>query len=234
VRRYLGNTHNQREERSSLFRFEQMGATGRVIFVADGKPMPHADPPLIRVVIAEHHTMVRDALRLVLESEGRISVVGEASDGDEATRRVSATGPDVLLLDFMMPRVVDGLDALRLLRKHGETSVRTVVLTEAITGTEVVTALQLGAHGVLLKSAMPSVLFECVRAVARGDFWLDSDGTHALARAFDMARATMEPPAARAQTLTAREVPDHCRGNRRSPQPRRERESEHQQRHGQA
>jgi DNA-binding NarL/FixJ family response regulator len=156
-------------------------------------------------VIADYYTMVRDALRLVLESEGRLSVVGEASDGDEATRRVRATGPDVLLLDFMMPRVVDGLDALRLLRKHGETSVRTVVLTEAITGTEVVTALQLGAHGVLLKSAMPSVLFECVRAVARGEFWLDSDGIHALARAFDIARATMEPPAARAQTLTARE-----------------------------
>ena len=167
--------------------------------------MPHTDRPLIRVVIAEHHTMVRDALRRVLESEGRISVVGEVSDGDEATRRVRATSPDVLLLDFMMPRVVDVLDALRLLRKHGETSVRAVVLTEAITGTEVVTALQLGAHGVLLKTAMPSVLLECVRAVARGDFWLDDDGIHALVRAFDIARATVEPPAAPAQTFTARE-----------------------------
>ena len=167
--------------------------------------MAHADRPIVRVVIAEHHTMVRDALRLVLESEGHISVVGEASDGDEAAWRVAETGPDVLLLDFMMPRVVGGLDTLRLMRKRGETSVRTVVLTEPITGTEVVTALQLGAHGVLLKGAMPCVLLDCVRAVARGDFWLDNDGIHALARAFAIARAKTTRAAARAETLTPRE-----------------------------
>jgi len=167
--------------------------------------MPHPDRPIVRVVIAEHHTMVRDALRLVLESEGRISVVGEASDGDEAARCVAATGPDVLLLDFMMPRVVGGLDALRLLSRRGETSARAVVLIEAITGTDVVTALQLGAHGVLLKDAMPSVLLDCVRAVARGGYWLDNDGIHALARAFAIARAKTKRAAARAETLTPRE-----------------------------
>jgi len=167
--------------------------------------MPHTDRPIVRVVIAEHHTMFRDALRLVLESEGRISVVGEASDGDEAVWRVAATGPDVLLLDFMMPGAVGGLDALRLLRKRGETSVRTVVLIEAITGTEVVTALQLGAHGVLLKGAMLSVLLDCVRAVARGDFWIDNDGIDAVARSFASARARTKPPPARAERLTPRE-----------------------------
>jgi len=57
--------------------------------------MPHGDRPIVRVVIAVRHTMFRNALRLVLESEGRITVVGEASDADEAAWRVAATGHDV-------------------------------------------------------------------------------------------------------------------------------------------
>jgi len=165
--------------------------------------MPSA-PSGVRIVIADDHTIFRDALRLVLTAEGGFSVVGEASDGDEAVRAVVVHRPDILLLDLSMPRA-GGLDALRQLA-GAVTGVRTVLLTAAITSTEVTTALTLGARGVLLKDASSSVLCECVRSVARGHYWIAREQVESLVHALRRVGAEVAPAPSPARTLTTREL----------------------------
>jgi DNA-binding NarL/FixJ family response regulator len=147
-------------------------------------PGPCFDESTLRIVIVDALALSRDALRVVLAAEGGLSVVGAACDGAEAVGFVCAHRPHVLLLDVAMPRV-GGLDALRHVMASG-TSVPTVILADAMTGIEVVDALTLGARGVLLKDAFPPVLYECVRAVADGAYWIGNervrDGVDALRR----------------------------------------------------
>lgn len=147
-------------------------------------PGPCFDESTLRIVIVDALALSRDALRVVLAAEGGLSVVGAACDGAEAVGFVCAHRPHVLLLDVAMPRV-GGLDALRHLMDSG-TGVPTVILADAMTGIEVVNALTLGARGVLLKDAFPPVLYECVRAVADGAYWIGNervrDGVDALRR----------------------------------------------------
>jgi len=161
--------------------------------------MHQAIPP-IRVVIADDHALFRDALRLVLESNSGIAVVGEARDGEEALQQVERLNPDVLLLDLNMPRC-SGLEALQRVGSHP--SVRTVVLAGAITGSEVVTALKLGARGMLLKDASSTTLLECVEAVARGSYWVRAEQVNHLLQASARQAAAVIAPI---QTLTRREL----------------------------
>jgi DNA-binding NarL/FixJ family response regulator len=161
-------------------------------------------PSAVRIVIADDHPIFRDALRLVLTAEGGFTVVGEACDGDEAVRAVLTHRPDLLLLDLSMPRA-GGLDALRQLAVAG-TEVRTVLLTAAITGTELTTALSLGACGILLKDASPSVLCDCVRAVARGHYWIGRGQVQGLLDAVQCIGAPSARSASPAGTLTPREL----------------------------
>jgi two-component system nitrate/nitrite response regulator NarL len=135
----------------------------------------------IRILVADDERLFRDALRALLENENDFSVVGCAADGDETVRLASQLEPDVLLLDLAMPRI-PGFDALRSLAE-GQTAVRTVVLTGAITRDEVICALQLGARGVVLKEASPELLFSSIRAVAAGACWLGHEAIDGLLQA---------------------------------------------------
>jgi len=158
----------------------------------------------IRVVVADDQTLFRHALRLVLETEARVSVVAEAGDGHEAVRRVVEHRPDVLLLDLEMPRAT-GLDALRQLREIA-TGVRTVILTAAISNFDVVTALTLGAYGILLKDVSASSLCECVRAVASGTYWIGHEHLRDLVGALRQHPIDVETASTPAGTLTRREL----------------------------
>jgi two-component system, NarL family, nitrate/nitrite response regulator NarL len=147
--------------------------------------------------------MFRSALRLVLETEAGVSVVAEAGDGNEAVRCVAEHQPDVLLLDLEMPRAT-GLDALRQIQQ-ANARVRTVILTAAISNTDVVTALTLGAYGVVLKDISASSLCDCVRSVARGKHWIGHEHLRDLVGALREFPATAPPPTP-AETLTPREL----------------------------
>jgi DNA-binding NarL/FixJ family response regulator len=124
----------------------------------------------MKIVIADDHTIFREGLRRLLETEHTFRVVGEAGDGGEAVKLVEQLKPDILLLDMAMPSV-PGLQVLGELSARGM-RVRSIVLTAAIEPGAVVEALQRGARGVLLKEASTALLFKCIRCVASGQYWV--------------------------------------------------------------
>ena len=138
-------------------------------------------PAAIRVVIADDHTIFRKGLRSVLEAEAGFTVVGEAADGEQAVDLCRSLEPDVLLLDLAMPGQ-SGMDALAEMATS-PTPVRTILLTGGIEKPEIVKALQLGAAGVVLKSASTDLLFKSIRSVMAGQHWIGREAVSDLVQA---------------------------------------------------
>src|SRR5918995_5694746 len=143
----------------------------------------------VRIVIADDHPIFRDGLRRLLESEPGFQVVGEASDGAEAVERAKALEPDILLLDVAMPRVT-GLAALEQLAQLPK-PVRTILLTASIEKPQIVTALQLGARGIVLKDQATSLLLKSIWCVMDGQYWV---GHQAVADLIESLRKLMSAP----------------------------------------
>ena len=131
----------------------------------------------IRVVVADDQAIARQGLRMILESEQDIEVVGEAIDGLDALGQVQRHAPDVLLVDIRMPRM-DGLEATRRLRGADGTNV--IVITTFDLDEYVVEALRAGAVGFLVKDSPPELIIDAVRAVARGDALISPGTTRRL------------------------------------------------------
>jgi DNA-binding NarL/FixJ family response regulator len=126
----------------------------------------------LRVLLADDHAVVRAGLRALINAEPRFTVIGEAINGDEAIALAASLQPELLVLDVSMPRKT-GLEALRELgdRSH----VKTLILTASIDRCGMLTALQLGARAVVMKTAASEVLIDALNAVANGDYWVDRD-----------------------------------------------------------
>ncbi|WP_277212191.1 response regulator [Isoptericola croceus] len=135
----------------------------------------------VRVAIVDDEPLVRTGLRVVLDAEPGLTVVGEADDGAGVPQLVAETRPDVVLMDIRMPHV-DGIAATRAIldRPRGEPP-RVVVLTTFENDDHVLDALQAGAQGFLLKRARPAEIAHAVRLVAQGDLLLFPDAVRRLA-----------------------------------------------------
>ena len=157
-----------------------------------------------RVLLADDHGAIREALRIMLEAHG-IDVVGEAADGGIAVRNAAALRPDVVLMDLRMPGV-DGIAATRRIVTDGSAEV--LVLTSFDEDELVAGALRAGAAGFLLKTTDAATLVDAVRRVAAGDGVLDPRVTRRalglIAPEADGAAAA-EPEAAGLGLLTERE-----------------------------
>jgi two-component system, NarL family, nitrate/nitrite response regulator NarL len=136
----------------------------------------------IRVLIADDHSLFREGLRKLLESEAGFEVVGEASDGEMLLGLVRQHQPDIILLDLAMPRQ-DGMEVLREL-SAAEVPVRTLLLTASINNSQIVQALKLGAYGVILKECTTQRLFDSIRCVMAGQYWVGRESVSDLVRAF--------------------------------------------------
>ena len=136
---------------------------------------------MITVLLVDDHGLVLAGLQHLVDAAPDLTVVGTASDGQEALLRVPELGPDVVVMDLSMPRM-DGLEATRRLTA-GHPDVRVVVLTSSWDGDKVRQALDAGAVGYLLKDAEPHDLLEGIRAVRRGEAPLDPRAAGAMLRA---------------------------------------------------
>ena len=122
-----------------------------------------------RVFLVDDQALVRAGLRMVIDSQPDMTVVGEAEDGREALERLAVTTADVVLMDVRMPRL-DGVAATRaLIERDGDAGPRVIVLTTFDLDEYVFPALRAGASGFLLKNAHPEELLAAIRAVASGD-----------------------------------------------------------------
>jgi DNA-binding NarL/FixJ family response regulator len=164
---------------------------------------------LIRVLIADDHSLVRAGFQSVLSIESDITVVGEARTGAEAVALAREEAPDVVLMDVRMPEM-DGLEATGLITSDPRLrGTRVVVLTTFDLDEYVFGALRAGASGFLLKGAEPADLIEAVRTVARGDALLEPGATRRLIEAYVGQPHADPAPAARLMlpsALTSREL----------------------------
>lgn len=158
----------------------------------------------LRIVIADDHPVVRLGVRNILASQPDFHVIGEASDGDEAVALIRELHPDVLLLDLSMPRM-PGLDALRELTDAAP-YLRTILLTSEIQKRQVVEALQLGARGIVLKTAVLDDLIASIRSVAAGHYWLRGGEVINLVSVLTELVADAMPMAPQTFGLTPREL----------------------------
>lgn len=157
----------------------------------------------IGVVIADDQALVRAGIRMILQAEDDVVVLGEASDGHGAVDVVRRLQPDVVLMDVRMPHL-DGIAATRaIVGSHAAT--RVLVLTTFDLDEHVVAAICAGASGFLLKDTPPEELVAAVRVVAGGDAQLSPSVTRQLLAHVATSPVTAPPDADALASLTDRE-----------------------------
>lgn len=161
----------------------------------------------IRVLIADDDVFMRQGLRVMLQSEHDVSVVAEADNGRQAVERAVALGPDVVLIDLMMP-AGDGIEATRAIAERCA-GTRVLVLTEHADEALFLRAVQAGAAGYVLKDVAPADLAHAIRTVHEGRTMLSPCvARHMLSYLSATAtRARENPdPAGRPYGLTCRDI----------------------------
>lgn len=142
----------------------------------------------VRVLVADDHAIFRDGLRKLFEDTDEVTIVGEASNGNECVRMLAKLKPDILLLDLRMPEK-DGLAVLEEINFDSVTT-RVIVLTAAEDDRDVVRAMRLGARGVVLKQSASDLLLKSIKKVHDGEIWLDNRMTAEVIDAFKRSAET--------------------------------------------
>jgi NarL family two-component system response regulator YdfI len=157
---------------------------------------------VIRVVVVDDHLVVREGLRLILESSDDFELIGDAGDGASALHLLGQTQPDVVLMDLRMPGM-DGLETIARIRR-GWPQIAIVILTTYDDDDLMLRGLQSGASGYLLKDTDRETLFHALRTAARGETLLPAEK---MARLLARLRNRVEPEQAaeEVQQITERE-----------------------------
>lgn len=130
-------------------------------------PLPAVSgQPKIRILLVDDHAIVRQGLRMFMEQQPDLEVVGEGADGAQAVELAARLQPDVILLDLAMPRM-NGVEATRHIRECSPQS-RVLILTSFADDDQVFPAIRAGAQGYLLKDIQPLELVQAVRATFQG------------------------------------------------------------------
>lgn len=138
--------------------------------------------PRLRVLLADDHVTVRHGLRLLVDSQPDMTVVAEASDGDDALRQAFQVTPDVVVMDISMPGT-NGLVATRELHRR-RPAIAIVTLTRHGDDAYLEELLRAGASGYVLKQSPPTELLQAIRTVANGRQYVDSSLTGRLTASF--------------------------------------------------
>ncbi len=144
-------------------------------------------PEGLTVLLADDHAMFRAGIKALLEAEGRITVVGEASTGDEAVDRARELKPDVVVMDLSMPGS-NGLEATRRIVALG-LDTKVLVLTMHAEEEYLVPVVDAGASGYLTKTSADTELLDAIKVVARGQVFLPPKATTLLLQRYKQADA---------------------------------------------
>lgn len=166
----------------------------------------------IHVILADDHDILRQGLKLLLEAQPDIQVVGEARTGTEAIEQIKQHRPNVIILDISMPDM-DGLKACQAIRQH-YTETQVLILTMHESEEYFLQALRVGAVGYLVKKAAPSELCAAVRTTAQGGAFLYPGLAKTLIRAYltnqdsrsQVNTSRSSPPIQALSILTPREI----------------------------
>jgi DNA-binding NarL/FixJ family response regulator len=159
----------------------------------------------IRVVVADDQALIRVGLKVLLDTEDDLELVGEADDGRAAVEVVRRTRPDVVLLDIRMP-VLDGIEALRQIAADPALEhTRVIVLTTFELDEYVFEALRAGASGFLIKDTEPAELLRGIRVVAAGESLLSPSVTRRVIGELAAMPARQTSPHPELGRLTERE-----------------------------
>lgn len=159
---------------------------------------------MIRVMITDDHLIVREGLRLILETADDIEVVGEAVDGAECLELVPSFTPDVILMDLQMPRM-DGITAIEHLRKDSP-DIAIVILTTYNEDDLMIRGLQAGARGYLLKDSSRESLLDTIHAAAKGETLLKPEILARVLAPQSAPKAVSSAQTDSTLTLTGREL----------------------------
>ena len=132
----------------------------------------------IQVLLADDHAVMRSGLRLLIDNQADMHVVGEAGDGLQASDQAAALQPDVVLLDLTMPKI-DGLTSLKQIRERAPHA-RVLILTMHADEQYLREALSRGAAGYVVKQAADQEVLSAIRAVMRGELYIHPSMTKAL------------------------------------------------------
>jgi DNA-binding NarL/FixJ family response regulator len=157
---------------------------------------------IIRVLIVDDHTLVRDGIRALLALVADIEVVGEASNGKEALGKIKQLAPDVVLMDLAMP-IMSGLDATRKIRREFP-GTRVLALTQYDDSEYVIPIIEAGASGFVTKMAAFSELASAIQAVYNGGSYLSPSAAAVLVEECQQ-KTTIEEGKDPYQRLTDRE-----------------------------
>jgi NarL family two-component system response regulator LiaR len=128
---------------------------------------------LVRILVVDDHAIVREGLRVVINLEKDLEVVGEAADGVDAIEKFRLLQPDVVLMDLLMPRL-GGLEAIRAILEDNPDA-RILVITSFADMDKILPSIKAGALGYVVKNSDPSVLITAIHDVAQGAVYMQAE-----------------------------------------------------------